>query len=262
MKFNVYFSRNINILTGNALNVDDEDVHRYEFIKPFHCFKLLKKHSIHGRGIEKTDDELVDAEEFFGNHDGKGLTSLAVVFVNSEKGVLYNYNCPTKRFNRLLLNHFRTSDFSWGIDVDKLEKIQKIEMKMTDNPQLSLLHDNIMANDGALLPLRLEMQDVPIKEANERGMDIMTAQKKQAFKLLQDVPDDKMNYVILILNGLNGLINGKADSNKVAVTELKTSADILEAWEGLRKYKGIIPCVIDEKAELAEARDKKYAHFN
>ena len=93
-------------------------------------------------------------------------------------------------------------------------------------------------------------------------MDKMTALKKQALEILQDVPDDKMNYVILILNGLNGLLNDKTDSNAGAVTELKTSADILEAWAGFRKYKGIIPCAIDEKAELSKARDEKYASFN
>ena len=93
-------------------------------------------------------------------------------------------------------------------------------------------------------------------------MDKMTAQKKQAFELLQNVPEDKMNYVILILKGLNGLLTDETDFNRMAFTELKTSDDILEAWEGFRKYKGIIPCVIDEKAELAKARDEKYAASN
>ena len=38
--------------------------------------------------------------------------------------------------------------------------------------------------------------------------------------------------------------------------------DALEAWEGFKKYKGIIRCAVDEKAELAEARDEKHADFN
>ena len=44
--------------------------------------------------------------------------------------------------------------------------------------------------------------------------------------------------------------------------ELNPSVDAIAAWEGFKKYKGIIPYDIDEKAELAGARDKKYAGFN
>ena len=38
--------------------------------------------------------------------------------------------------------------------------------------------------------------------------------------------------------------------------------DALEAWECFKKYKGIIHCAVDEKVELAESRDEKYANFN
>ena len=38
--------------------------------------------------------------------------------------------------------------------------------------------------------------------------------------------------------------------------------DAIEAWEGFKKYKGIIRYTIDEKVELADARDEKYANFN
>jgi len=61
---------------------------------------------------------------------------------------------------------------------------------------------------------------------------------------------------------LNGLFNDKIDSNKLSISEISTPVDTLEAWESFRKYKGIIPYAIDEKTELAEARDKKYARFN
>ena len=93
-------------------------------------------------------------------------------------------------------------------------------------------------------------------------MSKMTALKKQALEILQDVPEDKMSYVVLILKGLSGLLNEKINSNTMPIPELNPSADALEAWEDLRKYKGIIPCVIDEKAELAKARDEKYAASN
>ncbi|MCL2398510.1 MAG: hypothetical protein FWC91_02045 [Defluviitaleaceae bacterium] len=93
-------------------------------------------------------------------------------------------------------------------------------------------------------------------------MNKVTALKKQAFELLQDVPEDKMNYVILILKGLNGLLNNQPNFNTGSITELNTSDDALKAWEGFRQYKGIIPCTIDEKAELSKARDEKYARSN
>ena len=38
--------------------------------------------------------------------------------------------------------------------------------------------------------------------------------------------------------------------------------DAIEAWEGFKKYRGIIRCAVDEKAELAEARNEKHADFN
>jgi len=42
---------------------------------------------------------------------------------------------------------------------------------------------------------------------------------------------------------------------------MKVDSDALQAWESLRKYKGIIHHVIDEKVELAQARDEKYKEY-
>ena len=77
----------------------------------------------------------------------------------------------------------------------------------------------------------------------------MSVLKKQALEILQDVPEDKMSYVILILKGLSGLPNEKINSNTMSIPELNPPTDTLEAWEGFRKYKGIIPCATDEKAD-------------
>ena len=85
----------------------------------------------------------------------------------------------------------------------------------------------------------------------------MTNLKEQAVKMLQDVPDDKMAYVIDMLKWLNNIFY---DKKSIAVSGISSKAN--EAWEGLKKYKGIIDCDIDAKAELAEARDEKYADFN
>ena len=78
----------------------------------------------------------------------------------------------------------------------------------------------------------------------------MTDLKEQAVKILQDIPDDKMVYVVKMLNKISA--------------EPDNSSEIRKAvWEDFKKECfGIIPYDIDEKAELAEARDEKYARFN
>ena len=91
----------------------------------------------------------------------------------------------------------------------------------------------------------------------------MTALHKQAVEILRDVPDDKMIYVIDILNWMKALFNNQSESldGKQAFAA-GASPDAFEAWEGFKKYKGIIQYNIDEKVELASARDEKYADFN
>ena len=87
----------------------------------------------------------------------------------------------------------------------------------------------------------------------------MTELKIQAIEMLKDVPEDKMVYVVDLLKWLNGLFH----DNGVGYTASNgASPDSLAAWEAFKKYKGMIHCDIDERAELAEARDEKYADFN
>ena len=85
----------------------------------------------------------------------------------------------------------------------------------------------------------------------------MTNLKEQAIQIIQNVPDDKIIYVIDMLRWLNNIFYEK---KSVAVSN--TSSEALEAWKEFQQYKGIIPYDIDIKAELAEARDEKYADFN
>ena len=75
-----------------------------------------------------------------------------------------------------------------------------------------------------------------------------------------------MVYVIDILKWLQDLLkDGSVGINKLQTTSTDISSEAckaLEAWEGLKKYKGIIRCNIDEKAELANARNEKHADFD
>lgn len=72
----------------------------------------------------------------------------------------------------------------------------------------------------------------------------MTALRKSAIMELEKIPEDKLSFVIQIMQGLNGLYG---DSNK----ERK---DAFSRLEQLRK-KGT---VTDEAAELASYREDKY----
>lgn len=83
----------------------------------------------------------------------------------------------------------------------------------------------------------------------------MTQIKEKAVEMLQELPDDKVVYVIDILKGLMGLYgDAKVDTNDLTEPQM--------ALERLKKYRGRVSANIDEKAELAKAREEKYANIN
>lgn len=72
----------------------------------------------------------------------------------------------------------------------------------------------------------------------------MTATRREAIELLERVPEDKLSFVIQIMQGVNGLYNDSNKERKEAFARL----------EQLRK-KGT---VTDDAAELASYREDKY----
>lgn len=72
----------------------------------------------------------------------------------------------------------------------------------------------------------------------------MTALRKSAIMELEKIPEDKLSFVIQIMQGVNGLYNDTDKERKEAFVRL----------EQLRK-KGT---VTDDKAELASYREDKY----
>ena len=72
----------------------------------------------------------------------------------------------------------------------------------------------------------------------------MTATRREAIELLERVPEDKLSFVIQIMQGVNELYNDSNKERKEAFARL----------EQLRK-KGT---VIDDDAELASYREDKY----
>lgn len=72
----------------------------------------------------------------------------------------------------------------------------------------------------------------------------MTALRQSAMKELERLPEDKISFVLQIMQGVNGLYNDNQSEKKEAFEKL----------EQLRK-KGT---VVDYDAELASYREEKY----
>lgn len=72
----------------------------------------------------------------------------------------------------------------------------------------------------------------------------MTALRRSAILELEKIPEDKLSFVIQIMQGINGLYN---DTDK-------EREEAFERLEQLRK-KGT---VTDDRAELASYREEKY----
>ena len=72
----------------------------------------------------------------------------------------------------------------------------------------------------------------------------MTAIRQTAFRELEKLPEDKLIFILQIMQGVNGLYTDNQSQRKEAFAQL----------EPLRK-KGT---VTDDKAELASYREEKY----
>lgn len=78
----------------------------------------------------------------------------------------------------------------------------------------------------------------------KEGGYIMTALRQSAIMELEKIPEDKLSFVIQIMQGVNGLYDDSNREKKAAFARL----------EKLRK-KGT---VVDDAAELATYREEKY----
>lgn len=82
----------------------------------------------------------------------------------------------------------------------------------------------------------------------------MTDVKVKAIELINELSDDKVIYIIQILQSLKGLY-GQADST------ISNNLDKEKAFESLEKLRKKIP-ELDYDKELAEAREERYANIN
>lgn len=72
----------------------------------------------------------------------------------------------------------------------------------------------------------------------------MTAIRKEAIELLEKIPEDKLSFIIQIMQGVNGLYTNTKSEREEAFVRL----------EQLRR-KGT---VVDDDAEIASYREEKY----
>ncbi len=72
----------------------------------------------------------------------------------------------------------------------------------------------------------------------------MTALRQSAIMELEKLPEDKLTYIIQIMQGVNGLYNDASSERKEAFSKLE-----------ILRRKGT---VTDDEKELASYREKKY----
>lgn len=93
-----------------------------------------------------------------------------------------------------------------------------------------------------------------IKYRFRREKRIMTDVKEKAIELITELSDDKVVYIIQILQSLKGLY-GQTDST------MSNDWDKEKAFESLEKLRKKIP-ELDYEKELAESGEERYANIN
>ncbi len=77
----------------------------------------------------------------------------------------------------------------------------------------------------------------------------MTVMQERAFEMIKRLPDDKVYYIVRMLEGIEGLI--PENVMEVSTVEQK-------AYENLQRFRKCSDVEIDYKAELMQALEDKY----
>lgn len=165
MEFYVYFSNSKSLRNKSKLDlIANDDLLAYDFINNFHCFKFKKIQRIASSGVEKSNDEIIDTKNFLAENDGKQIVSLAFVFINTENGYIYCHNYSSKLLKEMFLKFFKTTDYSPGVDAEKLNKISNIEITFSGDPRLNQFN-NILTKEALSIDEALDLTDAAIKSA-------------------------------------------------------------------------------------------------
>ncbi|MDE7131002.1 MAG: UDP-N-acetylenolpyruvoylglucosamine reductase [Lachnospiraceae bacterium] len=87
----------------------------------------------------------------------------------------------------------------------------------------------------------------------EEGRDFMTLLKEKAVDMIRRMPEDKLYYVVQLLESVEGLYEN---------TVIETKTPERRALEDLQRFRKCSDVEIDYKAELAKAREEKYANID
>lgn len=80
---------------------------------------------------------------------------------------------------------------------------------------------------------------------------MMTEMKERAVELIERIPDEKMFYVINILQNLEEMSSNRSSDKKQA----------MEALQNVLKFSGRLPKDFDADGELQKAREEKYGNI-
>lgn len=162
MEFKVFLIKDHKIPNKKLSVTLSEELTAYALVDNFHCFKLLNDHRIDEKGIENNNNEIIDSQKFLRKNNGKRLVSIGFVLINFKNGNVYSSNYSNKKLDNLLIKMFKIKESFARVDINKLEKIKEIQMKLTNSNQMSLFHDYISSDDSSLKK-ELEMQDAAIE---------------------------------------------------------------------------------------------------
>lgn len=82
----------------------------------------------------------------------------------------------------------------------------------------------------------------------------MTVMQEQAYEMIKRLPDDKLYYIIRLLEGLEGLFPSTSKDNEISVEQ--------KAYENLQRFRKCSDVELDYKAELARAVEERYASID
>lgn len=81
----------------------------------------------------------------------------------------------------------------------------------------------------------------------------MTVMKQRAIDMISRMPEEKLYYIVQLLEGIEGLSENKADGFEIPEQR---------ALKDLQRFRKRSDIEIDYRAELAEARKEKYEDIN
>ena len=77
----------------------------------------------------------------------------------------------------------------------------------------------------------------------------MSPIKEAAIKMIQEIPDDKVVYILDIIKGINGLYKHSAP----------LANEKQRAFRHMQQFRGKIPSALDYGEELARSRTERHA---